>query len=56
MESDTVEIPREKLVALEMDSRKLASLEAAGVSYWSGYGYAMEVLAQMEHKNEDAKA
>lgn len=47
-----VTIEFKKLLGLMEDSRKLESLEEAGVDNWSGYDYAMELFNGEEEEDE----
>lgn len=42
---------RAQVACLEDDARKLRALECAGVDNWSGYDYAMELLAEYERED-----
>jgi PHD/YefM family antitoxin component YafN of YafNO toxin-antitoxin module len=49
---ETVTISKEEYESLLEDSNKLLALEGAGVDNWEGYGYAIELLEEMNEEGE----
>jgi len=47
---DTVTIPKALYESLLEAKNKLDALEMAGVDNWTGYDYAMELMAEVEEE------